>query len=384
VRRRLAALVLAAAAAGASCGGDDAPPAAGGPAPGEAPVRLERVASGLDFPLALAQAGGGRLLVAEKGGLVRVIRDGRLLPEAFLDLGDRVSTGAEQGLLGIAVDPDFARNGRVVVSYTDTQGDSRVATFRVSQADPDRADPASERLVLHVPQPFSNHNGGHVAFGPGGYLYVGLGDGGSGDDPQGNGQDPSDLLGSLLRIDLGGDPYRVPPDNPFVGRAGFREEVWNLGLRNPWRFSFDRASDDLYIGDVGQGAREEIDVQPAGSSGGENYGWALMEGTLCRTDDCGRFVAPVLDYETGGGTCSVIGGYVYRGKEIPELRGHYLYSDFCAGWVKSFRYEGGRAVEERDWPSLAPGGNVASFGEDSAGELYILVAEGSVYRIVRR
>jgi glucose/arabinose dehydrogenase len=383
VRRQFAALALVVAAAGASCGGDDAPPEAGG----QAPVRLERVASGLDFPLALAQAGDGRLLIAEKGGLVRVIRDGQLLERPFLDLRGRVSTGSEQGLLGIAVDRDFAANGRVVVSYTDAQGDSQVVAVRASQADPDRADPSSEQPVLSVAQPFSNHNGGHVAFGPDGYLYFGLGDGGSGGDPQGNGQDGGDLLGSLLRIDLNAPaPYGIPPDNPFVGRAGFLPELWNLGLRNPWRFSFDRATGDLYIGDVGQDAREEIDVQPAGSRGGENYGWALMEGTICRdASGCpASLVRPVLEYDTGGGTCSVIGGYVYRGRAVPELQGHYLYSDFCAGWVRSFRYEGGRAVEERNWPSLAPGGNVTSFGEDDAGELYILVAEGGVYRIVRR
>ncbi len=377
-------LIWLAGASGCTSDGTLAPP------PGDVPIGLEQVASGLTFPLYLTAPPGdaARLFIVEKGGGIRIVKDGNLLPTPFLNLSDRVSTGGEQGLLGLAFDPQYASTGRFVVHYTDLQGNTRVSIFHVT-ADPDVADVASEQVVLTAQQPFENHNGGQIAFGPDGFLYIGLGDGGSGGDPQGRGQDLSDLLGSILRVDVqSGSSYTVPADNPFVSRAGAAPEVWSYGLRNPWRFSFDRSTGDLYIGDVGQGAWEEIDVAPAadGAGKGVNFGWNLMEGTHCyASNPCTQFglTPPVLEYGHNQG-CSVTGGYVYRGAAIPDLQGHYLYADFCEGWVRSFRYQNGRASGQADWPSLRPGGGVPSFGEDAAGELYVLSTNGGVYRIVPR
>ena len=383
VRRALAGGALAAVMLGAPACGDETPPT---PEP-EGSVALQLVVAGLEFPLGLtAPAADPRLFVVEKGGRIRIVRDGALLPQPFLDISARVSRGDEQGLLGLAFDPAFAGNGRFYVNYTDVDGRTRVAAFRVS-SDADLADPASEEVLLTVEQPFSNHNGGGLAFGPDGFLYIGTGDGGSGGDPLGNGQDRSDLLGSLLRIDVSGPSgFAIPPDNPFIGEAGARGELWDSGLRNPWRFSFDRATGDLYIADVGQGDREEIDVATRESGGGRglNYGWNRMEGSICYGGgSCDRtgLTLPVTEYGHDQG-CSVTGGYVYRGSAVPALAGLYFYADYCQGWVRSFRYQGGAAAEPAEWPSLAPGGPVASFGEDAAGELYVLDAAGSVYRVV--
>ncbi len=354
--------------------------------PGSVDVHLEPVVTGLDFPLLVTASPGetGRLFIVEKGGVVKVLKHGVLLPTPYIDLSSRVTKGSEQGLLGMAFHPT---DGRVVLSFTVAGstggGRSRVATFTAGP-DPDVLDPASEQVVIEVDQPYSNHNGGHVAFGPDGYLYFGLGDGGSGGDPQGYGQRRDDLLGSLLRLDLDhGLPYTVPASNPFSGQAGMRGELWNWGLRNPWRFSFDRANGNLYMADVGQGAWEEVDVQPASSAGGENYGWNIMEGDHCYGGGtCSRdgLVLPVTEYGHGDG-CSITGGYVYRGQAIPELAGTYFYSDYCDGWIRSFRYEGGVATEAQSWPSLDPHGQVSSFGEDALGELYVVLAGGTVYRI---
>jgi glucose/arabinose dehydrogenase len=363
-----------------------------GPQEGDVPLALRVVATGLDFPVGLAVSpGDSRLFIVEKGGRIRIIKNGVLGP-TFLDLRGRVSTGGEQGLLGLAFDPAYATNGRFVVNYTDVNGDTRISAFTVS-ADPDVADPATESVLLPVDQPFDNHNGGQLAFGPDGDLYIGLGDGGSGGDPNGNGQSVATLLGKLLRVNLNGAaPYAVPSDNPFAATAGpaTRGEIWSWGLRNPWRFSFDRATGDLYVGDVGQGAHEEIDVSPAatGAGRGVNFGWNRMEGTHCYPPDpaeaCDRtgLTGPVLDYDHPDG-CSVTGGYVYRGSGIPALEGTYFYSDYCGGWVRSFRFSGGQATDQRDWPALRPGGSVTSFGQDATGELYILTAEGGVYQNVQ-
>jgi glucose/arabinose dehydrogenase len=350
-------------------------------------VTLAQVASGLVFPLHLtAPAGDPRLFLVEKGGTIRIVQSGALLPTPFLDLSAQVSTGGEQGLLGLAFDPQYASNGRFVVHYTDLAGDTRVSLFRVSQ-DPNVADPASELAVLAVDQPFPNHNGGQVLFGPDGYLYVMLGDGGSAGDPGDRGQSLADLLGSILRIqplETGG--YAVPADNPFAGMPDVRSEIWSYGLRNPWRVDIDPATGDFYVADVGQGQWEEVSVSTAaaGAGRGVNFGWRIMEGPDCfGTSSCDQteLELPVVWYDHGRG-CSITGGFVYRGTAIPELQGHYFYSDYCSGFVRSFRQEDGVAVDQYNWPTLAPGTNVPGFGRDAAGELYILGTNGVVYRIV--
>jgi len=372
----VAVLVLAAC----SSDGESSPP------PGAIDLALEPVATGFSFPLLLtAPAGDARLFVVEKGGLIKVVKNGAVLATPFLDVSSLISNGGEQGLLGLAFDPRYASNGRFFISYTNRDGDNVLAAYQVS-TDPDRAD-ASSVIRLTVDQPYDNHNGGHIVFGPDGYLYMGIGDGGSGGDPDGHGQDRNDLLGSILRLDVSGATgYAVPASNPLVGVAGTRDELWNWGLRNPWRFSFDRSTGDLYIGDVGQGAREEIDVSTAASGGGKgtNYGWSIMEGMQCydaSSCDMTGLTLPVLEYSHNDG-CSVTGGHVYRGTAIPDLAGTYFYSDYCGGWVRSFRYVGGAVTEAHSWDALAPGGGVPSFGEDGAGELYVLSASGGVYRIV--
>ena len=381
-------LALALPASLSAACGDDGPSPSEPPA-GTVPVGLQDIASGLSVPLYLTAPAGDptRLFIVEKGGAIRVVKDGALLPTPFLDLTGRVSTGGEQGLFGLAFDPAYADNGRFVVHYTDVGGNTVVALFRVSADDADRADPASETIVLTAEQPFSNHNGGQILFGPDGMLYIGLGDGGGSGDPGGRGQALTDLLGSILRVDVRtGTGYTVPPDNPFLGRADANPEIWSFGLRNPWRFTFDPATGDLYIADVGQNAWEEVDVVPAaaGAGRGANFGWNVTEGRHCFAQancDLAQFTLPVLEYSHGEG-CSITGGYVYRGAAIPALQGHYFYADYCQGWVRSFRLQDGQAVEPQQWPTLAPGGTITSFGQDAAGELYVLTAEGRVSRIV--
>jgi glucose/arabinose dehydrogenase len=377
--RRASALLIAAA-----CGGETGPLPPGG----ELSLARETVSDQLVFPVDLASPpGDSRLFVVEKAGRIRIIQNGTLLAPAFLDISPRVSSNGERGLLGLAFDPEYGTTGRFVVNYTDLDGDTHIAAFTVSAGDPNRADVTSEALILRVDQPFENHNGGQVAFGPDGYLYIALGDGGGGGDPMMNGQSLTTLLGKLLRIDVNGaSPYGIPAGNPFPAAGAARPEIWSYGLRNPWRFSFDRLTGDLYVGDVGEGSEEEIDVSLAadGAGRGANYGWNIMEGDSCfePAGGCDRtgLTLPVLRYDHGEG-CSVSGGYVYRGSAIPALQGTYFYSDFCSGWVRSFRLSSGVVTEEREWPALQAG-NVTSFGQDAAGELYILTAGGSVYRIV--
>jgi glucose/arabinose dehydrogenase len=318
--------------------------------------------------------------VAEKVGRVVALRGPRAEPHVVLDLSDEVSLGSEQGLLGLAFSPD----GRFLyVDLTDAEGDTRVVEFAFGQG---RADPASRRDLLVVDQPYSNHNGGGLAFGPDGYLYVAVGDGGSAGDPAGNGQSLSTLLGKLLRIDPrppGGRSYGIPPDNPFVDREGARPEIWAFGLRNPWRFSFDRGTGDLWIGDVGQGGWEEIDVESAGSGGGTNFGWNRFEGAHAfQGGPSAGIVAPVFEYPHDGRVCAVIGGYVYRGGEIPDLVGAYVFGDLCRGRIEALRVEDGRAVRHRALGPEVPG--LASFGEDASGELYVLSLSGPVFRLVPR
>jgi glucose/arabinose dehydrogenase len=346
--------------------------------------------SGLNQPLDLTSFpdGSGRLLILEQPGTARIYQDGNVLPEPFLDIRSRVvNQGTEQGLLGLAFHPNYAENGYFYVNYTGQQGtgDTVIARFQVSQTDPGRADPDSELILLQIQQPFRNHNGGGMVFGPDGYLYISTGDGGSADDPQNNGQRLDTLLGKLLRIDVdGGEPYVIPADNPFAAGGG-EAEIWAYGLRNPWRFSFDRLTGDLYNADVGQNQWEEINFQPAGSPGGENYGWVYREGTnpYRGTPPADlQLVDPVYEYRHGLG-CSVTGGFVYRGEDLPEFRGIYLFSDYCSG-----RVWGLLRGADGSWQSqelFLTGMNVSSFGQDENGELYLMDrSSGNVYRLQRQ
>lgn len=388
----------------AACGGDTSSPsspsatpapascAAGAIVQGAPALMATRVVAGLSSPLDLqsAPADRARLFVVEQVGRIRVIRGGALTAAPFLDISARIASGGERGLLGLAFHPQFSSNGRFFVNYTDRSGDTHVSEFRAPTPSADTADAATERELLFVGQPFSNHNGGGLAFGPDGFLYIGLGDGGSGGDPQGNGQNLGTRLGKLLRIDVNGaSPYAVPSDNPFVSRAGALPEIWAYGLRNPWRFSFDRSTGDLYIGDVGQNTLEEIDVGLSGRRGGENYGWNTMEGTRCFSPSSGcnmsGLTLPVTDYGRSDGF-SVTGGVVYRGCRMPGYSGQYFYADYGSGIIRSFRLEGGRAVEPRDWTAALSGAsrvirNPSSFGVDPDGEIYIVDYDGEVYRI---
>ena len=366
-----------------SCGSESGPSLATGDG-----VRLQEIASGLSFPLYLTAPAGdfSRLFIVEKTGGVRIVKDGTLLADPFLDLSAHVSGGNEQGLLGLAFPPDYATTGRFLVHYTDTAGDTRLSVFQVS-ANPDIADSQSELVILTADQPFSNHNGGQIVFGPDGFLYLGLGDGGGSNDPGGRGQDRGELLGSILRLDVqSGTSYAVPQDNPFVGQPGSQPEIWSYGLRNPWRFSFDRANGDLYIADVGQNEIEELDIASAesGRGKGTNFGWSIMEGSKCfgggQCDQTG-LTLPAFEYNHAQG-CSITGGYVYRGSALAALQGLYFYGDFCQGWVHSLRSTNGTAGEVTDWPALRTASSLTSFGEDAAGELYVLESSGRVSRIV--
>lgn len=376
MRGRVFAVVLLGLSCGSATenGNGDGPPAGEG-------LRLAEVVSGLDSPVHLTSpAGDPRLFIVEQPGRIRIVANGQLRSQPFLDIVSLVGSGGERGLLSLAFHPDYADNGRFFVYYTDRSGDTRVVRYQVS-GDPNVADANSAQLVLTVAQPFANHNGGLILFGPDGKLYIGLGDGGSGGDPLGHGQNRGTLLGTILRIDVdAGNPYAVPPDNPFVNTQGARGEIWAWGLRNPWRFAFDRTAGLLYIADVGQNEWEEVNVAPA-TAGGLNYGWSIMEGQHCfRTETCSvaGLTLPALEYNHSDG-CSITGGVVYRGSAVPALVGHYVYSDYCEGWIRSFRFANGSVTDERDW--RLDGGRVLSFGEDAAGEIYVLSANGRVYRI---
>jgi glucose/arabinose dehydrogenase len=341
-----------------------------------AKVRLVRVAQ-LEQPVAMATRPGERTLyLVEQVGRVRAIRGGRLDPTPVVDISAKVTAGGEQGLLGLAFSPD----GRYLyVAYTDRDGDHQISELTMSGQ---RADPSSERSLLHFDDPFGNHNGGQLAFGPDRRLYIAFGDGGGGGDPLGNGQNLGTLFGKILRIDPrpgGGQPYRIPSGNPFADRDGARPEIWDYGLRNPWRFSFDAATGDLWIGDVGQNTYEEVDHEPA-SSGGRNYGWNRREGRhpFNGGDRPDGAVDPVIEYGRDDG-CTVIGGFVYRGRRIPGLQGAYLYGDYCSGWVRAARVPGGKVAEQRDLGLEVP--SLSSFGADADGELYALSLGGDVYRI---
>jgi len=349
-------------------------------------VTLTPVASGLGAITAITNAGDERLFVTVQTGEIRIVSGGGVLPTPFLDITSLVLCCGERGLLSTAFHPNYRENGLFFVYYTDDAGDLEIVRYRRSASDPNRADPSTRAVLLTIPHPVNaNHNGGQLQFGPDGYLYIGTGDGGSANDPPCNAQRDDVLLGKLLRIDVDQNVssppfYGIPASNPFAEPGGARDEIWAKGLRNPWRFSFDRLTGDLWIGDVGQDQREEIDFQPRASQGGENYGWKLMEGTRCGDGgDSGcpvgvppcnspAFIRPVYEYTHAEG-CSVSGGYVYRGTLVPVLAGHYLYGDYCSGRL----WADGEALAP-----VAPG--LSTFGEDAAGELYLGTQDGRVQR----
>ncbi len=350
---------------------------------------LQPIAQGLTRPVLVTYAGDGsnRLFVVEQTGRISILEDGNLSRTPFLDIGDKITTrGNEQGLLGLVFDPHFTENGFFYVNYSRAQdGDNVIERYKVSD-DPNVADPNSAKTLLTIDGLEPNHNGGMLAFGPDGYLYIGTGDGGGAGDRHGsigNGQSLDTLLGKILRIDVNGDPYAVPADNPFVNQAGARSEIWAYGLRNPWRFSFDRATGDLYIADVGQGAIEEVDFQPAASRGGENYGWRLAEGSQCYNprDNCdtSNLVMPIAEYSHDFG-CSITGGYVYRGQEFPVLVGQYLFADYCTGIVWATARDASGTWHTRQVGKFDD--TISSFGEDAVGELYVVGhGSGTIYKL---
>jgi glucose/arabinose dehydrogenase len=370
-----------------ACGGGGGSSSALPPAPPEPAITLTQVASGFSQPLGITHAGdgSGRMFVIEQVGRVRIVREGVVAPVPFLDITDRVLAGGERGLLGLAFPPGFPQPGHFYVNYTRVADGATVVSRFALSADPDSALVTSEEVLLEVAQPFANHNAGQLAFGPDGFLYISLGDGGSGGDPEGNGQNRSTLLGNILRIDVESDivPYAIPPSNPFVGVPDVLSEIWAYGLRNPWRFSFDRATGDLYIADVGQNLVEEVNFQPAASAGGENYGWNIMEGSSCfnNNPDCNRadLILPVAEYRHGAGDCSVTGGFVYRGAEYPALQGIYFYADFCSGRIWGLN-RNGTAWENRLLIDTTL--QISSFGEDEAGNLFLAdMGAGTIYKI---
>jgi glucose/arabinose dehydrogenase len=360
--------------------------------PANGSFKLTQVTAGLQSPVFATYAPGGsdRLFIVEQVGRIRVLKSGQLLAAPFLDIQSLVVSGAERGLLSVAFHPNFASNGVFIVNYTRASsnaadvGDTVIARYRVTPTGADVANPSTGQVLLTIDQPQPNHNGGLVMFGPDGMLFIGMGDGGGGGDvgaghaPQGNGQNLTTLLGKMLRIQVGRTgPYTVPADNPSLG-TNTRHEIWAFGLRNPWRFSFDRATGDMYVGDVGQNAWEEIDVQPAASTGGENYGWPVWEGSHAyRGGSLPGDIKPAAEYSHAGGNCSVTGGHVYRGTRVPSLQGFYFYGDYCSGKIWSLARVGGQwhATLILDTDFL-----ISSFAEDEAGELYVVDLRGSIYR----
>jgi len=370
---------------------ESAPPTAGGG--GEPPVgdgsggvRLVELGQ-FEQPVFVAQpqGEGSDLYVVEKTGTVQLLRDGEVADEPFLDISGEVSSGGEQGLLSMAFAPDFARSGRFYVDFTDLEGDTRIQEFRVSESDPDVADLDTRRELLKVDQPYPNHNGGLLLFGPDDDLYVGLGDGGAAADPMQNGQNLDTLLGKILRIDprpSGGEPYSIPESNPFANEPGARPEVFAYGLRNPWRYSFDRLEGSLSIGDVGQDNLEEVDLVARDAAAGANFGWSAFEASerFDSDQEAPGHVPPVLEYSLDGDTCAVTGGYVVRDESLRSLYGRYLYADFCRGELRSFPAEPER--EARDDTALGlevP--QLSSFAEDDQGHVYVISLSGPVYRL---
>ncbi len=337
----------------------------------------------MDTPTLATHAGDGsdRLFVLEQPGRVLVLDDPDQEPEPYLDLEDRIQAGGERGLLGLAFSPTFEDDGRLFVSYTDTRGDSVLERFTLEDPATGTPSPDEGTVLFTQEQPYSNHNGGHIAFGPNGFLYMGLGDGGSGGDPMGHAQDTTTLLGSMLRLNVTGEEATAPPENPFTDEPG-ADETWAHGLRNPWRFSFDPATGDLFIADVGQNDWEEVNHQPASSTGGENYGWNHWEGTHPYQGDPTRegYTFPILEYALESGRCSITGGHVYRGDQIPDLDGVYVYADYCSGTIWAAHPDDG------NWTStvlLETDLRITSFGLDEQGELYVVDHQGTLHRFTQ-
>jgi len=350
-------------------------------------ISLETFAEGLNVPTTINHAGDSRLFVVEQTGTIQIIDEqGNINDSPFLDIEDRISYGGERGLLGLAFHPDYETNGYFYVNYTGPDGNTHISEFSVSETDPDVANPDSERVLLTIEQPYSNHNGGEIRFGPEGYLFISTGDGGSAGDPENRAQDMTSLLGKILRIDVNGDPYATPPHNPFVDDPDARDEIWASGMRNPWRFSFDRETGDLWIADVGQNEYEEVNFEPAESGGGLDYGWRCYEGNHeYNTNGCqnqGSYTFPVHEYshtETGG--CSVTGGFVYRGEEYPSMQGHYFFADYCNDKIWTLYDDNGNW--ELTNQGQFSGNNFATFGEDANGEIYVAgLSTGTIYHIV--
>jgi glucose/arabinose dehydrogenase len=357
-------------------------------------ITLTPVASGLSRPVLITSArdGTARTFIVEQGGRILIRRNGVILPTPLLDISGLVASGGgEQGLLGLAFHPSFKTNRKFYVNYTNRSGDTIVREYKTSTSNPDRTDPGSPRTILKVDQPYDNHNGGMLAFGPGGYLYIGMGDGGSGDDPGNRAQNTGTLLGKMLRIDVNGRTstraYRIPASNPYVGRTG-RDEIWQTGLRNPWRFSFDRKTGTMWIGDVGQGSYEEIDRAihtDTGSGRGYNWGWRVMEGRHCNIPPtgCNRSGKrlPLLEYTQSSGRCAVTGGYVYRGTRIPALAGYYVFGDFCTGEIWAIRAGSSYPATRITLAGSGSGRRISSFGESAAGELFVVDLGGTIWAI---
>jgi len=379
-------LVLALASMVCTTPKNDAPDVSAQNTSNDVRLGVEQVASGLDQPVYVtAPVSDPRLFIVEQPGRIRVVENGRLLDKPFLDIVDKVRSGGEQGLLSVAFHPQYRTNGFLFVNHTDKNGDTRIERYTVS-SDRNVADPRSAKVILSIDQRYSNHQGGLNLFGPDGMLYIGMGDGGSQGDPHGNGQNRNALLAKLLRINVDrGEPYLIPAANPYA-KGGGRAEIWAIGLRNPWRFSFDRFSGLLYIADVGGDRFEEVNVVPM-SIAGVNYGWNVMEGPQCsRSSGCDQtgLQKPALSYATHeNSTCAIIGGSVYRGQKIPEIKGQYFYSDYCNSWLRSFGFADGKVTDQHEWP-IGKLGSITSFGEDAQGELYICTSSGRVYRIIQR
>jgi hypothetical protein len=392
----LIALAFLLAACGGNGGGSPDLP------PGGIPLRLQQINVSLSFPVfATAPADGTRrLFIVERSGVIKILNldTQQLLPNSFLDLTGQVATSGEQGLLGLAFHPNFSLNGFFYVNLINLSGDTEIRRYQVSVADPNVADPATVLRIISIDQPANqtNHKAGWLGFGQDGFLYAALGDGGGSGDPDENAQNLNSLLGKILRLNVDNDEfqadpmrnYAIPTGNPFVGAIPGADEIWAYGLRNPWRPSFDRGTGDFYIADVGQGTREEVNVSTGTGAGkGINYGWNITEGSLCfpigSMCNTAGLTLPLVEYDHSGGACSITGGYVYRGSAVPALQGTYFYGDFCARFVRSFRLVNGVATEQASWPALNPGGNITSFGEDAAGELYIMTSGGGLFRIVQ-